>query len=137
VQNTCVQIKSKEHAKNIDINKMIEEANQKYSKPKDDDARVQTFWQQLLIDCFPKEVRPSLATIRAKADKEKKEFMLICSKEQKDFLEENISLWGSYFLAKTHNYSITYVLPKPTQAQEPMPVSINNQISNFVNKFKL
>ena len=135
VQNTYVQIKSKEHAKNIDINKMIEEANQKYSKPKDNDARIQTFWQQLLIDCFPKEVRPSLATIRAKADKEKKEFILFCSELQKDFLEENISLWANYFLKKTHNYSITYVLPKPTQ--EPMPVSINNSISDLVNKFKL
>lgn len=125
INEAQVKIQSKEQSQNIKVSDLIQKANERFAKPQDMQARVQTFWEQLIRDCFPKDVRPRLATIKAKVDKQKKEFFLICTEEQKDFLEENISLWADYFLSKTRNYNVNYLLPKPTQ--EPMPVSINNQ----------
>jgi hypothetical protein len=108
-----LQIQSKEQG-SINIMQLIEQANEKYSKQmkQDEQAQAQTFWEKLLIACFPKDVRPSLATIKARADKENKLFFLYCTEKQKEFLEANLEAWADYFLSKAKAYQVNYILPQ-------------------------
>lgn len=128
-----VKIQSKEQSQNQKLSDLIQKANEKFAKPQpqeDRQARVQTFWEQLIIDCFQKNIRPMLATIRANV--EGNIFLLRCTETQKDILEENLELWADYFLQKTKSkYQLLY------EVKETTFTDLRAVQNKLVEKFKL